>query len=148
MAERELAARALETAKSRGASYADIRITRYLRQAINTREKRVTNITNSESFGFGVRVLVDGTWGFAASQRVEPAEIDRIIEVAVGIARANRRAQSKPVVLAPVKSYKDTWQTPTSKDPFKVPIERKIDLLLAINAAAWGTRIWSERRAG
>jgi TldD protein len=136
MAERELAARALESAKSKGASYADIRITRYLRQAINTREKRVTNITNSESFGFGVRVLVDGTWGFAASQRVEPAEIDRIIDVAIGIARANRRAQSKPVVLAPVKAYKDTWQTPTSKDPFKVPIERKIDLLLAINAAA------------
>ena len=136
MADRELAARALENAKSKGAAYADIRVTRYLRQAINTREKRVTNITNSESFGFGVRVLVDGTWGFAASQRVDAAEIERITDIAIGIARANRRAQSKPVVLAPVKAYKDTWQTPTSKDPFKVPIERKIDLLLAINTAA------------
>ncbi|HEY5610134.1 MAG TPA: DNA gyrase modulator, partial [Thermoanaerobaculia bacterium] len=61
---RELLHRALETAKTRGASYADVRINRYHRQSINTREKRVTNIASSESYGVGVRVLVDGTWGF------------------------------------------------------------------------------------
>ena len=133
---RELLHRALETAKTKGASYADVRINRYLRQSVNTREKRVTNISNNESFGVGVRVLVDGTWGFAGSQRVEPDEVDRITAQAVAIARANRAAQTKPVVLAPVKAFKDTWQTPVSKDPFRVPIERKIELLLAINEAA------------
>jgi len=136
MADRELLFRALETAKQKGASYADVRINRYQRQSINTREKRVTNISNSESFGFGVRVLVDGTWGFAGSQRVDPGEIDRVTALAVAIAKANRVAQAKPVTLAPVKAYKDTWQTPVTKDPFKVPTERKIDLLLAINEAA------------
>jgi TldD protein len=136
MADRELLARALETAKQKGASYADVRINRYVRQSVNTREKRVSNISNSESFGVGVRVIVDGTWGFAASQRVEPDEIDRIATQAVAIARANRVAQAKPVTLAPVKAYKDTWQTPTTKDPFRIPTERKVDLLLAINEAA------------
>ena len=133
---RDLLKRALDTAKQKGASYADVRINRYQRQAIATREKRVTNVSNSESFGVGIRVLVDGTWGFAGSQKVDEAEIDRIAGQAVAIARANRKAQARPVVLAPVKAYKDTWQTPTTKDPFKVPIERKIDLLLAINEAA------------
>ena len=85
MQDRELLMRALETAKQKGASYADIRLNRYLRQSINTREKRVTNISNSESFGFGIRVLVDGTWGFAASQNVTAAEIDRVAAQAVSV---------------------------------------------------------------
>ena len=136
MQDRELLMRALDTAKQKGASYADIRLNRYLRQSINTREKRVTALSNNESFGFGIRVLVDGTWGFAASQNVTAAEIDRVAAQAVAIARANRAAQGEPVVLAPVKAYKDTWQTPVTKDPFRIPVERKIDLLLAINAEA------------
>ncbi|HUP49069.1 MAG TPA: TldD/PmbA family protein [Thermoanaerobaculia bacterium] len=136
MQDRELLMRAIETAKQKGASYADVRVNRYLRQSINTREKRVTSITNRESFGTGIRVLVDGTWGFAASREVSPAEVDRVAAQAVAIARANRAAQGKPVVLAPVEAYKDTWQTPVTKDPFRVPTERKVDLLLAINAAA------------
>ncbi|MGH9369647.1 MAG: TldD/PmbA family protein [Thermoanaerobaculia bacterium] len=133
---RDLGRRALDTAKSRGASYADARIARFLRQSISTREKRVMNVSNSESFGIGVRVLVDGTWGFAASSRVEADEVDRVAARAVAIAKANRVAQAKPVALAPVKAYKDTWQTPISKDPFKIPMEPKVDLLLAINAEA------------
>ncbi len=133
---RELMQRALDAAKARGASYADVRINRYQQQSISTREKRVTDVSNSESFGVGIRVLVDGTWGFAASQRVEAGEIDRIAGQAVAIAKANRRAQAKPIVLAPVKAYKDSWQTPTTKDPFRIPIERKVDLLLSINDAA------------
>ena len=133
---RELARRALDTARSRGAGYADVRVGRYLNQSIQTRENRVIAISNSESFGVGVRVLVDGTWGFAASSRVEPDEVDRVAARAVAIAKANRVAQDKPVVLAPVKAYKDTWQTPIEKDPFRIPIQPKADLLLAVNAEA------------
>ena len=133
---RELARRAIETAKSRGASYADARIARFLRQSINTREKRVISVSNTETFGVGVRVLVDGTWGFAASRDVTAEEVDRVAAQAVAIARANRVAQEKPIVLAPVKAYKDTWQTPIRKDPFRIPLEPKVELLLAINAEA------------
>jgi len=133
---RELTGRALDGAKSRGASYADVRIARYLRQSVSTRERRVIDITNTESFGAGVRVLVDGTWGFAGTSRVEPEEIDRLVARAIAIAKANRPAQTTPIVLAPVKAYKDAWQTPVTKDPFKIPLERKVDLLLGINAEA------------
>lgn len=133
---RELAKNALDTAKSRGASYADVRIARYLREAIAAREQRVTNISSNESFGAGVRVLVDGTWGFAGTEDVSKSGIDKAVDRAIAIARANRAAQREPVRLAPVKAFKDTWQTPVSKDPFRVPLERKIDLLLAINAEA------------
>ncbi|MGH9371302.1 MAG: PmbA/TldA family metallopeptidase, partial [Vicinamibacterales bacterium] len=133
---RDLLQRALDSSKGQGASYADVRINRYLRQGISTREQRVMDVSSSESFGVGIRVLVDGTWGFAASQGVEADEIDRVAAQAVAIAKVNRRAQARPIVLAPVQGYKDTWQTPTTKDPFRIPIARKIDLLLAINKAA------------
>ncbi|MBI3932797.1 MAG: TldD/PmbA family protein [Acidobacteria bacterium] len=133
---RDLGRRALDTAKAKGAGYADVRVARFLRQSINTREQRVTNVAQSESFGVGVKVLVDGTWGFAASSRVEPDEVDRVAERAVAIARANHAAQERPVVLAPTRAFKDAWQTPAMKDPFKIPIGPKVDLLLAINAEA------------
>ena len=67
---KQLADIALNTAKSLGATYADVRIGRYLNQFITTRENRVQNITNSESFGTGIRVIVNGTWGFAATNNV------------------------------------------------------------------------------
>ena len=56
MQDRELLMRALETAKQKGASYADVRLNRYLRQSISTREKRVTGVSNDESFGFGIKL--------------------------------------------------------------------------------------------
>ena len=133
---RELAKNALDSAQAAGASYADVRVARYLREAVSAREQRVTNISSNESFGVGVRVLVDGTWGFAGTQEVSKAGLDRAIARAIEIAKANRSAQREPVRLAPVKAYKDTWQTPITKDPFRVPLERKIELLLAINAEA------------
>lgn len=133
---RELAKNALDNAKTRGAAYADVRIARYLREAIAAREQRVTNISSNESFGAGVRVLVDGTWGFAGTEDVSRAGLEKAVDRAIAIARANRSAQQEPVRLSPVKAFKDTWQTPVSKDPFRVPLERKIDLLLSINAEA------------
>lgn len=127
---------ALEAAKSKGASYADIRINRYRNQSISTREKRVQNISNDESFGFGVRVLVDGTWGFAASNVVTKEEVTRIAGEAVNIARANRIIQKQPVQLAPVAAFQDVWKTPIRTNPFDIPISEKVGLLLQINEEA------------
>lgn len=131
-----LAAVALDKARSLGASYADIRINRYRRQALGAREKQVTFINEDESFGFGVRVLVDGTWGFAASPHVVKDEIARITTQAIAIARANAILQDKRIELAPEPPHVDIWQTPFTKDPFKVPVQQKIDLLLEINNRA------------
>ena len=130
---------ALDAAKSAGASYADVRISRNRNQAISTRERRVQNLVDNETFGFGVRVLVDGAWGFAASRELTRDEVSRIARQAVAQARANRTTLVRPVTLAPVTPTPDgTWRGPARIDPFDVPIEEKVELLLAANAAALG----------
>jgi TldD protein len=132
-----LADAALATARQAGASYADIRINRYRNQFLFTRDRRVQNIVNTEDFGFGVRVLVDGTWGFASSSAVTKDNVAAIARQAVGIAKANKSINSDPVRLAPVDAYPDAeWNTPVKKDPFELPLQPKIDLLLQINDEA------------
>jgi TldD protein len=133
---RNLADAALAAAKKAGASYADIRINRYRNQFIFTRDRRIQNIVNTESYGFGVRVIVDGTWGFASSSLVTADEIARVAAQAAAIAKANRRLNSEPVQLAPVEAYDTTWNTPVKKNPFDLPLQPKVDLLMQINDAA------------
>ena len=132
----ELADVALNAAKMGGADYADIRIARFRDQSIHTREERVQSVSDTESFGFGVRVLVDGTWGFAASPVVAREEVATAARRALAIAKANRAAQRRPVELAPEPAHVDTWRTPIAQNPFDVPIEAKVDLLLRVNAEA------------
>lgn len=131
-----LADAALTTARMKGASYADIRINRYRNQAVSTREDRVQNVSDNESYGFGVRALVDGTWGFAASSMVTRDEVARVAEQAVAIAKANRILTREPVQLAPEPAHRDTWKTPVVTDPFAIPIAEKVDLLLRLNREA------------
>ncbi|MBG6133356.1 TldD protein [Aquimarina sp. EL_43] len=134
---KSLADIALNTAKTLGASYADARIGRYLNQYVFTREDKVQNVVNTESFGIGIRVITNGTWGFASTNNVTEKGIKKATEQAVAIAKANSKIQKVPVKLAPVKSYGEvTWKTPIKKDFKKVPISEKVDLLLSANAAA------------
>ncbi|MEP7067460.1 MAG: TldD/PmbA family protein [Gemmatimonadota bacterium] len=134
---KELAMRALDAAKSAGAEYADVRISQNRSQAIQTREHRVQSLSDSETFGFGVRVLVKGAWGFAASRELAPNEMVRVARQAVAQAQANRAALERPVVLAPVTpTATGTWRGPAEIDPFNVPVEEKAALLLDANAAA------------
>jgi TldD protein len=134
---KKLADIALNTAKSKGATYTDIRIGRYLQQSLFTRETRVQNLVNSESFGLGIRVIANGTWGFAATSDVTPEGVAKCTETAVAIAKANSRLQTEPVQLAPQKGVGEVvWKTPIKKNSFEVPIEQKIDLLLNVNNAA------------
>lgn len=128
---------ALNTARSLGATYADVRIGRYLNQFVTTREKKVQNIANTESFGTGVRVIVNGTWGFGASNEVNEKGIKAATENAVAIAKANSKFQKEPVVLAPTPSYGEvSWKTPIRKNGFEVSIKDKVDLLLTANGKA------------
>ena len=134
---KELAMRALDAAKSAGAEYSDVRISQNRNQAIQAREHRVQSLTDSETFGFGVRVLVKGSWGFAASRDLSADEMVRVAKQAVAQAVANRAALERPVVLAPVTpTANGTWRGPAEIDPFDVPIEEKVALLLDANAAA------------
>ncbi|WP_370651490.1 TldD/PmbA family protein [Luteitalea sp. TBR-22] len=133
---RDLADAALATARKAGATYADIRINRYRNQFLFTRDRRVDNIVDTEDYGFGVRVIVDGTWGFASSSLVSKEEIARIASQAVAIARANRAINAEQVRLAPVPAYDATWNTPVKRNPFDVPLQAKLDLLLQVHEEA------------
>ncbi|GAB3905858.1 TldD/PmbA family protein [Larkinella knui] len=134
---KKLADVALNAAKSKGATYADVRIGRYLQQFIFTREMKVQNITNAESYGIGIRVIANGTWGFSATSDVRPEAIAKCAETAVAIAKANSKIQKEPVDLAPQKGVGDvSWQTPLKKNAFEVPVQEKIDLLMKVNDSA------------
>jgi TldD protein len=134
---KQLADVALNAAKSLGATYADVRIGRYLNQSISTREKRVQGIQSSESFGVGIRVIANGTWGFASTNQVTTEGISKATAQAVAIAKANSKFQKEPVKLAPVPGYGEVvWNTPIQKNPFEVPVSEKVDLLLNANSEA------------
>ena len=128
---------ALNAAKAKGASYADVRIGRYLNQFVTTQEKRVDNIVNTESAGIGVRVIANGTWGFASTSNMTPDSVAKAAEQAVAVAMANSKFQTVPVQLAPVKGVGEvTWNTPVKKNAMEIPIKDKVDLLLSVNDAA------------
>lgn len=127
---------ALASARKAGASYADIRLVRRRAEHISTREDHVRGIDASESYGFGVRVIADGAWGFVASPSVNRKEAARVAALAVAMAKANARALAAPVKLAPAPVAVDVWQTALTKDPFKIPLEDKAAFLIAINAEA------------
>ena len=134
---KQMADVALNTAKGLGASYADARIGRYLNQFVRTREDKVQGVVNTESFGIGIRVIANGTWGFASTNDVTPDGIQKATEQAVAIAKANSKFQTNPVVLAPEASYGEvSWKTPIKKDFKEVPVSEKVELLLTANAAA------------
>jgi len=132
----DLALEGLNAARAAGASYADTRIGRYRSQFVSTRERQVTGVNDSESYGVGVRALVDGSWGFAATSDLTREGVQRAAGEAVRLARAARGAQKRRVELAPVTAVKGTWRTPIVRDPIDVPIEEKVALLLAANEAA------------
>ena len=134
---KDLALLAIDAAKSAGAEYADVRISRNRNQSIFTREQRVQALNDNETMGFGVRALVGGSWGFAASRELTRDEVARVARQAVEQARANRSALVRPVTLAPVSPTPDgRWRSPAKTDPFDVSVEDKVALLLAANAAA------------
>jgi TldD protein len=132
----ETAEVALTRATALGASYADIRINRYRRESIATRERQVQSVSRSASYGLGLRVLVNGAWGFAATNHVEPAAARIAAEQAVAIARANAILATRKVVLAEADKAVDTWRSAFKRDPFDVPLETKIAFLMKLNEAA------------
>src|SRR4029079_10813777 len=132
----DLVKRALAAATKAGASYADVRVVRIRRENVATREDRVERVASTEDYGVGVRVIAGGAWGFAATPSVTAADAERAARDAVAIAKANASLMKRPVALAPVPANVAVWQPPLIKDPFKIPLEDKAELLLAINREA------------
>jgi len=134
---KRLADTAMTAAKDAGASYCDVRIGRYLRQFVITREDKVQNVVNTESTGVGIRVIANGAWGFAATHELTAQGVARAAQQAAAIAKANSKVQSRPVQLAATPGVGEVaWKTPIRKNAMAVPIKDKADLLLGVNAAA------------
>ena len=134
---KKLADIALNAAQSKGATYADVRIGRYLNQFLTTRETRVESISNTESYGMGIRVIANGSWGFAAIDNLTEDTIAKAAALAVQIAKVNSKLLTEPVRLAPQKGYGEiSWKTPFEKNSFEISIKEKTELLLGVNAAA------------
>jgi TldD protein len=136
----DLADAALATAKKLGASYADVRINRYRIEAVSTRERQVQNVASGQNFGFGVRVLVQGTWGFAASPLLTADEVQRVTREAIDIAKANSAFQRKKIKLVSAPKVVTSWKSSFEKDPFEVPVEDKTEFLLKLNESALGVK--------
>ena len=126
---KELALLALDVAKTHGATYADIRIIERQNEAIIIKNGRVEELGTSTNYGFGIRVIADGAWGFAGSFLVEHAEIERIARLAVDTAKASALVKHKNVTLAPAPIITDSFTSPVQKDPFNVAIQDKLALL-------------------
>src|ERR1700733_8893119 len=122
---------ALEAAKLRGATYADARVMDIRLRNLSTKNGQVGTLAESESLGIGIRVVAQGSWGFASTDRLTREGIDVCAAQAVSIAKASALAKTHNVEMVPVAAYQDTWQNPYVKDPFQIPIERQLDLLLA-----------------
>ncbi|HYL10740.1 MAG TPA: TldD/PmbA family protein [Candidatus Acidoferrales bacterium] len=127
----DLATIALETAKVRGASYADARVMDIRQRDLSTKNGEVGTLAESESVGIGIRVIAGGAWGFASTDRLTREGVQACAAQAVAIAKASALAKRHDVVMASEQAYADTWQNPFIKDPFQIPLERQLDLLLA-----------------
>jgi TldD protein len=129
----DLATLAIDAIARAGCEYGDVRFCTYRSQNLYARDRSLSQLSDNVSSGFGVRVLLDGAWGFAASPYKNPAEVERIVALAVEIAKGSRLSQQTRVQLAPVQAYRDTYITPIEIDPFTVPITEKAELLLRLN---------------
>lgn len=136
----QLGQKALDVACSAGASYADIRLIESCEQEISTRQGEVDTLRNTDSVGMGIRVLVDGAWGFASCQEVSPARVEETARQAVEVAQASARVQAAPMELAAVEAVVDTWNSPCEKDPFQISLETKLDLLLTVDQSLRGVQ--------
>lgn len=139
---------ALSEARAGGASYADVRIHRRREENVSVRDDHVAGTADSERYGVGVRVLKNGAWGFASTARVDATEVRRSCRVALGIAAANAPLRLAPIELAPTPAHVDVWQTPLVKDPFKIPISDKAELLLDVSARLRKQKVTAFAEAG
>jgi TldD protein len=131
---KELMMRALDLAHSRGAQYADVRFVDNREESISVKDGIVDELSSSESQGWGVRVLVNGAWGFSSSRELTDGEVDLITSQAVEIARASGLVSGEKVDLGPPVTSQGTYQTPYQVDPFSVSLEDKLAVLMKADA--------------
>lgn len=136
----ELVREALDTAVARGAGYADARLLETSREDLIVKDGRVAGLEQTESRGIGVRVLVDGGWGYAATDAGTREAVQACAAHAVAIGRASARVLATPVVLAPEPAHRAVWASSCAVDPFTISLDRKLDLLHRVDEALRGVK--------
>jgi TldD protein len=126
--------RALDLAQSSGAQYADIRVVENRTESIQVKNGVVESLNFAESRGFGIRVLVNGAWGFSSSNDLSAEEIDRVTNHAVEIARSSGLVGGEQVDLGPAVNYTGSYVTPVQRDPFTISLEDRLGILLAADS--------------
>ena len=126
----DVARSAVEAARKAGADYADARVGTDLTEDITVRNQEMEGIERSESTGLGVRVLVNGRWGFASTALLSEEDIEHAAATAVQIARAAARLPGEAVRLSPAEPVTGSWRSLMNEDPFTVPLEEKVALLM------------------
>jgi TldD protein len=130
-----LADAALARAVDLGCEHADLRVERIRTQSIRLRDARLEALADGEDLGLAVRVVHEGTWGFAAGVVLTAAEAVRLAEEAVAVARVSASMNRDPVELAPEPVYADgEWVSAYEIDPFAVPDAEKTALLVELSA--------------
>jgi len=130
---KQLALEALDAALQPGVGYADARAVESWERDLSTKNGKPGQVASSESAGLGIRVLADGCWGFAATDDLSKPGVESAARLAVAIARASALAKKRDVVLAPEDKYEATWVSPCRIDPFTVPVEEQLALLMSID---------------
>jgi len=130
----DLATHSLDVAKLRGATYADVRVMHLRQRDLTTKNGQVGTLAQSESTGLGIRVLAGGAWGFASTDRLTRDGVAACAVHAVSIAKASALAKRRDVSMVPEAAFIDSWQSPFQKDPFEIPLESQLTLLLAADA--------------
>src|SRR5271154_4345855 len=130
----DLCTNALDTARLRDATYVDVRMMHLRQRDLTTKNGQVGTLAQSESIGIGVRALANGAWGFASTDRLTSEGVAACAAQAVSIAKASALAKRGDVEMVPEDAYIDSWQSPFRKDPFELPLETQLALLLAADA--------------
>ena len=141
-----ISAVALETAKRRGATFADVRIVRNIIQTLAADNQTITGVSGEWHYGaspehvldkidvgFNVRVLKNGAWGFAASPIIDEDETVTVANLAVDLAEKASRTMIEPIRMVPEPAYEDSYETSYEEDPFSISLDEKVELLLRIN---------------
>jgi TldD protein len=131
---KDIASWALDTAALRGASYADVRLADDRHRGLSTKNGKVGSASVAESFGFGVRVIADGAWGYAASDDLARSGVEATAARAVEIAKASSRVKQHDIQMAAEKAVTAEWTSPFQIDPFTTSVEQNIELLLKIDS--------------
>jgi len=131
---KDLVENILSLARLKKVDYADVRIVRRQKEEVAVKNGEIVALTWDADFGFGIRVLFQGAWGFACSSKVDKKEGEKTFHRAWKISREGSRIQPKKISFPHAPPVVARYQTPISINPFQVSLETKLKLLLEADA--------------